>query len=81
MYFGCRGFCAQATDGDDYADCSLKIPRATLIEDENVTRFRSEIVPKKTGFGALDGAWLDLDPVQNYCLLQVKEAVAHGAQG
>ena len=47
VYFACRGFCAQATDGDDYADCSLKIPRATLIEDENVARFRSEIVQKK----------------------------------
>ena len=45
LYFACRGKCAQGTEGDDYAKCS-KIPRATLIEDENVARFRSQKAQK-----------------------------------
>ena len=44
VYFACRGFRVQATEGDDYSDSSFKIPRATLIEDDNVALFRSEDV-------------------------------------
>ena len=47
VYLECRGCCAQAREGDDYAEFSLKIPRATLIEDENVAHLRNEKVQKK----------------------------------
>ena len=44
VYLACRGFCVQATEGDAYADCSLIIPRAALIEDENVAQLSNENV-------------------------------------
>ena len=47
MYFACRGECVQGMEGDNYADFSSKIPRATLFEDENVARVRNQNVQKR----------------------------------
>ena len=53
VYFACRGFRVQATEGDDHADFCFKIPRATLIEDENVALFRVKM-RKSHGFGTCE---------------------------
>ena len=37
----------------DSAECSCKIPHATLIEDENIARFRSYKNAKAHGFGTM----------------------------
>ena len=50
VYLACRGFCAQARERDDNAEFSLKIPRATLIEEETVARFRNEKVQEPVVF-------------------------------
>ena len=92
MHSACAVLCVRGTEGRDSAEFSCTISPATLIEDENFARFRSEQVLKlmvsaqcqsevlRRTLRECEGAWPDLDPVQTYCVLQVEKRVANEAQ-
>ena len=92
VYFACRASCVQGKKGNDYAECSPRLPHATLIEDETVAHFRNQNVQKHMVLAYCEwemfcrtlrkreGAWPDLNPGQKYCALQVERGVANGTE-
>ena len=91
VYSAYAVLCVRGTEGRDSAEFSCKIPRATLVEDENCPHVRREKVQKHTVLAQRqrevlrrtlrkrEGAWPDLDSVQKYCVLQVKKRLANEA--